>query len=181
MTASPLLEVRDLRVHFPTRDRQQTVKAVDGVSFQVCAGETFGIIGESGSGKTTLGRALVSLVAPTSGAILHDGVDPTSLDAEARRARVQAETRRPEPQRFERARAQLEVDRDLADNQAAPAIDVLLFASQDFGPRDTTDITLARERLGWEPKVQLAEGLQRTIDWMKAVDLSDFRAPTPNY
>jgi UDP-glucuronate decarboxylase len=43
------------------------------------------------------------------------------------------------------------------------------------------DITLARERLGWEPKVQLAEGLQRTIDWMKAVDLSDFRAPTPNY
>ncbi len=86
MTASPLLEVRDLRVHFPTRDRQQTVKAVDGVSFQVFAGETFGIIGESGSGKTTLGRALVSLVAPTSGAILHDGVDPTSLDAEARRA-----------------------------------------------------------------------------------------------
>lgn len=43
------------------------------------------------------------------------------------------------------------------------------------------DITLARERLGWEPTVQLAEGLQRTIDWMKSVDLSDFRAPTPNY
>ena len=86
MTAAPLLEVRDLRVHFPTRDRQQTVKAVDGISFHVHAGETFGIIGESGSGKTTLGRALVSLVPPTSGAILHDGVDPASLDADARRA-----------------------------------------------------------------------------------------------
>lgn len=86
MTSPPLLEVRDLRVHFPTRDRRQTVKAVDGISFSVHAGETFGVIGESGSGKTTLGRALVSLVPPTSGAILHDGVDPATLGAEARRA-----------------------------------------------------------------------------------------------
>jgi UDP-glucuronate decarboxylase len=60
-----------------------------------------------------------------------------------------------------------------------------LGASRPLPPDDPKqrkpDITLARERLGWEPKVQLAEGLQRTIDWMKAVDLSDFRAPTPNY
>lgn len=84
--APPLLEVRDLRVHFPTRDRTQTVKAVDGVSFEVHAGETFGIIGESGSGKTTLGRALVSLVAPTSGQVRHGGVDPATLDRAALRA-----------------------------------------------------------------------------------------------
>ena len=43
------------------------------------------------------------------------------------------------------------------------------------------DITLARKRLGWEPKVELREGLKRTIDWFKRVDLSMFRAPTPNY
>jgi len=60
-----------------------------------------------------------------------------------------------------------------------------LGASRPLPPDDPKqrkpDITLARERLGWEPTVQLAEGLQRTIDWMKDVDLSDFRAPTPNY
>jgi UDP-glucuronate decarboxylase len=60
-----------------------------------------------------------------------------------------------------------------------------LGASRPLPPDDPKqrkpDITLARERLGWQPTVQLAEGLQRTIDWMKSVDLSDFRAPTPNY
>ncbi len=78
---TPLLSVRDLRIQFPTQERHETVKAVDGVSFDVMAGETFGIIGESGSGKTTLGRALVSLLAPTSGSILHAGVDPQTLSA----------------------------------------------------------------------------------------------------
>ncbi|MHC4101209.1 MAG: UDP-glucuronic acid decarboxylase family protein [Planctomycetota bacterium] len=43
------------------------------------------------------------------------------------------------------------------------------------------DITLAKRRLGWEPKVPLREGLQRTIEWFGSVDLSTFRAPTPNY
>lgn len=78
-TATPVLSVRDLRILFPTRDGRDTVKAIDGVDFDVTAGETFGIIGESGSGKTTLGRALVSLITPTSGAIQHDGIDLASL------------------------------------------------------------------------------------------------------
>ena len=56
----PIVSVRDLEVGFQTMDRRATVKAVDGVSFDVRRGETFGIIGESGSGKTTIGRALVS-------------------------------------------------------------------------------------------------------------------------
>jgi UDP-glucuronate decarboxylase len=43
------------------------------------------------------------------------------------------------------------------------------------------DITLARRRLGWEPRVALPEGLRHTIDWFRSVDLSTFRAPTPNY
>jgi oligopeptide/dipeptide ABC transporter ATP-binding protein len=80
------MAVRNLRVLFPTRDGRDTVKAVDGVDFEVRAGETLGIIGESGSGKTTLGRALVSLIAPTEGQILHDGLDPATLRGAAFRA-----------------------------------------------------------------------------------------------
>ena len=89
MSDAPLIEVRNLRVLFPTHDRSQTVKAVDGVSFDVHAGETFGIIGESGSGKTTLGRALVSLVTPTEGTVLRGGVDPGKLS----RSELQAHRR----------------------------------------------------------------------------------------
>lgn len=86
----PLLCVRDLRIRFATRDQGATVKAVDGVSFDVMSGETFGVIGESGSGKTTLGRALVSLLPPSDGTILHDGVDLGTLSTrELRRQRQQ--------------------------------------------------------------------------------------------
>ncbi len=81
MNGVPLLQVHDLQVEFALKGTRQTLKAVNGVSFDVAAGETFGIIGESGSGKTTLGRALVSLVAPTRGRIAHAGVDPTTLTA----------------------------------------------------------------------------------------------------
>lgn len=76
----PVLSVRNLRILFPTRDGRDTVKAVDGIDFDVQPGETLGIIGESGSGKTTLGRALVSLLQPTEGHILQDGVDPAKLN-----------------------------------------------------------------------------------------------------
>ncbi|MCA9239347.1 MAG: GDP-mannose 4,6-dehydratase, partial [Planctomycetales bacterium] len=43
------------------------------------------------------------------------------------------------------------------------------------------DISLAKKELGWEPKIALREGLEKTIDWFKSVKLSDYRAPTPNY
>ena len=82
--ATPLLSVRDLHIRFATSDGQ-TVKAVDGISFDVMPGETFGVIGESGSGKTTLGRALVSLLPPSDGQILHDGIDPQTLGRRALR------------------------------------------------------------------------------------------------
>lgn len=80
----PLLQARDLCVEFPIQ-RHRTLKAVNGVSFDVYAGETFGVIGESGSGKTTLGRALVSLIRPTGGQLLQDGVDPSTLSRGAMR------------------------------------------------------------------------------------------------
>jgi peptide/nickel transport system ATP-binding protein/oligopeptide transport system ATP-binding protein len=79
ITKDAIVSVRDLQVQFQTTDRRATVKAVDGVDFDVRRGETFGIIGESGSGKTTIGRALVFLLKPSAGAILHNGVDPLAL------------------------------------------------------------------------------------------------------
>ena len=80
MTA--LLEVADLEVHFPVGTKglgqvQRTLRAVDGVSLHVDAGETLGIVGESGCGKTTLGRAILRLLAPTKGSIHFDGQDIT--------------------------------------------------------------------------------------------------------
>src|SRR5205814_2050046 len=77
--ADAIVSVRDLQVRFQTSDRRATVKAVDGVNFDVRRGETFGIIGESGSGKTTIGRTLVFLLKPSAGEILHGGIDPLAL------------------------------------------------------------------------------------------------------
>ena len=83
-----LVEVTDLRVHFSTAGGAETVKAVDGVSFAMQRGETFGVIGESGSGKSTLGRAVVCLLKPTAGALRLDSADPYSLGGAAfRRSR----------------------------------------------------------------------------------------------
>ena len=84
--ADPILQVKDLQIHFPSRAAGSSVKAVNGVSFDVHRGETLGVIGESGSGKTTLGRALVSLIQPSAGAILQDRVDPATLSAKALRS-----------------------------------------------------------------------------------------------
>jgi oligopeptide/dipeptide ABC transporter ATP-binding protein len=77
--STPVVTVDDLRIRFPTQDKRETVKAVDGVSFTVAPGETFGIIGESGSGKSTLGRAVVCLLKPGGGRVLHGETDPYSL------------------------------------------------------------------------------------------------------
>src|SRR6478752_133670 len=64
-----LLSVRDLRVHFAAKGA--TVRAVDGVSFDIGEGETLGLLGESGCGKTTLGRAILRLQRSTSGEVLY--------------------------------------------------------------------------------------------------------------
>jgi len=69
----PLLSIKDLKVHFPVRGglfgASKSLKAVDGVSFDVYPGETLGIVGESGSGKSTIGRAVLQLIKPTAGRV----------------------------------------------------------------------------------------------------------------
>ncbi|MEE8465605.1 MAG: dipeptide ABC transporter ATP-binding protein [Dehalococcoidia bacterium] len=87
-----LLEVRDLKMHFPVSSGmlfQRTtayVKAVDGVSFTVKRGETLGLVGESGCGKTTTGRCILQLYKPTAGQIIFDGQDLTNLKSKQMRA-----------------------------------------------------------------------------------------------
>lgn len=66
--SEPLLQVKNLRQHFKI-SRGFTVKAVNGVSFEIFPGETYGLVGESGSGKTTIGRSIIRLYDPTDGEI----------------------------------------------------------------------------------------------------------------
>mgnify|MGYP000219795846 CR=1 FL=1 len=70
--SEPLLKVENLVQHFPV-SRTYTVKAVNGVSFNIYPGETYGLVGESGSGKSTIGRMLIRLLDPTDGEIRLEG------------------------------------------------------------------------------------------------------------
>jgi oligopeptide transport system ATP-binding protein len=70
--SEPLLKVRDLTQHFKV-SRSFTVKAVNGVSFDIYPGETYGLVGESGSGKTTIGRSIIRLYDPTAGSVQFQG------------------------------------------------------------------------------------------------------------
>jgi peptide/nickel transport system ATP-binding protein len=75
-----ILELRDLRKEFANRHAKTSVRAVDGVSFQLRRGEILGLVGESGCGKTTTGKLIMKLIEPTSGAIIVDGKDATISD-----------------------------------------------------------------------------------------------------
>ena len=74
--SEPLLSVENLKQFFPI-SRKYTVKAVNGVSFNIYPGETYGLVGESGSGKTTIGRSVIRLYDPTDGKITFNGKDIT--------------------------------------------------------------------------------------------------------
>ncbi len=87
----PLVRVVDLKKHFSLSGgflnrRAKTVKAVDGISMEIKAGETLGLVGESGCGKSTAGRAILHLLPPTSGQVLLGDVDLTQAGGEELRS-----------------------------------------------------------------------------------------------
>jgi oligopeptide transport system ATP-binding protein len=87
MASTPLVRVQDLTKHFQIPSgffgrSNIVVKAVDGVSFDIEAGETLGMVGESGCGKSTTGRAVLQLHKPTSGKVFFDGRELTALPHE---------------------------------------------------------------------------------------------------
>ena len=89
--SAPLLQVKNLVKQFPIRggvmqrvvDR---VHAVDGVSFDLAAGETLGVVGESGCGKSTTGRCILRLIEPSAGQVVFDGQDVTAAGKNELRA-----------------------------------------------------------------------------------------------
>ncbi len=90
--SEPLLDVRQMKVHYPIRKGLFKrvvghVKAVDGVSIQLHAGETLAIVGESGSGKTTMGKGILQLLQVTEGEVRFNGEDLNHIDARTLRQR----------------------------------------------------------------------------------------------
>ena len=88
---SALLKVDNLVKHFPVQQglfsrQKAVVHAVDGVSFELNAGETMALVGESGCGKSTLGRLLLRLIEATSGSVRFDGDDLMALPPDRLRA-----------------------------------------------------------------------------------------------
>lgn len=88
MTQSPVLKVENLQTRFKSVQRGKFVHAVDDVSIELFPGEIVGLVGESGCGKSTLGRTIVGLEKATSGRVLLDGVDLSTLSGvELRKSR----------------------------------------------------------------------------------------------
>ena len=91
-TKTPLLSVKGLKQYFKVSS-SYTVHAVEGVSFDIYPGETYGLVGESGSGKSTIGRSIIRLYDPTDGTILFNGMDISKkmsrTDTQALRTQMQ--------------------------------------------------------------------------------------------
>jgi oligopeptide transport system ATP-binding protein len=85
-----LLRIDALTMHFPItkgmfRRQVGTIRAVDGISFDIARGKTLGLVGESGCGKSTVGRAILRLYDPTAGRIVFDGTEITGMAGETLR------------------------------------------------------------------------------------------------
>ena len=80
----PLLDLKNVKMHFPLTKglfgrTYAIVKAVDGISFSIKPGDTFGLVGESGCGKTTTGKVILSIHKPTKGQVIYQGTDIVKL------------------------------------------------------------------------------------------------------
>ena len=84
MINRPILEIKGLKRYFHGSSdlfskKVRWVKALDGVSLQVCKGETFGLVGESGCGKSTLGKTILGIYRPTEGSVIFKGNEISHL------------------------------------------------------------------------------------------------------
>lgn len=77
--AEKILKVRGLKQHFPIKGSSRTIRAVDGLTFDLYEGETLGLVGESGCGKSTTLRAINQLYTPTAGSVIFEGQDLSYL------------------------------------------------------------------------------------------------------
>ncbi len=141
-----LLAVRDVKKHFDVRrglgrKARTTVFAVDGVTFELNRGETFGLVGESGCGKSTLARVLAGLYAPTAGTILLRGED---VHAAGARKRLRGELQMV----FQNPASSLDPRRRIADSVAEP-----LIGSSGGKGRNAAALEML-ERVGLEPRLQ---------------------------
>ena len=136
-----LLRVQGLAVHFPVYStgviRRQTgsVKAVDGVDFEVLRGETLGLVGESGCGKTTTGLSVLRLIEPTDGSILFDGVDVRELGKRDLRA-----LRKRMAMIFQDPMASLDPRMSIADIVAEPLVIHGLFEGKSHRQRRVGEV-----------------------------------------
>ncbi|MFW5679175.1 MAG: ABC transporter ATP-binding protein [Pseudomonadota bacterium] len=145
MAEPALLEVSDLTKHYPVyggvlRREIANVRAVDGVSFRVHAGETLGVVGESGCGKSTVARCVLRLVEPTSGRLLLNGVDITHLERAAVRP-------------YRRQLQAVFQDPYSSLNQRMRAFDIVAEPLRNFGlPVEQDAIAGLFERVGLRPE-----------------------------
>jgi len=89
-SSTPLLEVKGLTKYFPIKGgifgrEVDRLHAVDGVNFEIAAGETLGMVGESGCGKSTTGRCILRLIEPSSGEVKFNGQNVTTMGSDALR------------------------------------------------------------------------------------------------
>jgi peptide/nickel transport system ATP-binding protein len=149
---TPLLEVRDLKTHYSLRGSFAervagrdigTVKALDGVSFDLRRGEVLGVVGESGSGKTTLGRTILGLADATGGSVKLEGTEVSGLDDDDLRP-----YRRRMQMVFQDPHASLNPAMDLETAVGHPLLIHKLAGSKDSARRSVED---ALERVGLAP------------------------------
>ena len=121
----PLIRVEGLEKHFPAgshwfRRSDSFVHAVDGISFDLARGESFGLVGESGCGKTTTGRLLVRLAEPTGGHVLFDDGEGQSTDITTLRGEELKAFRRQAQMIFQDPYESLNPRRTIFDTVAEP-------------------------------------------------------------